>query len=313
MTPLLSVIIPAYGQWPLWPALRTALMAQTLPQGRFEVIIVNNGPPEAVPALDLPPQMRLLHCPVPGSYAARNHGAAQARGDWLVFTDADCLPGPEWLATLANATLANATLADTTLADTTLANATLANAALAKTGGPPSLLAGPVRMIASPSPSRFEVYDLLRGIPQERYVRHGYAATANLSVPRAVFLALGGFDAARLSGGDAAFCRAAGAAGHPVRLVPGAWVGHPCRSDWQALATKARRVKGGQLRGGSWHRRALWLGRSLTPPLRQILRLLGTAAPWGQRWQATRIALCLWGVELAEVARLLAGAAPERR
>ena len=288
MTPLLSVIIPAYGQWPLWPALRAALMAQTLPQGRFEVIIVNNGPPEAVPALDLPPQMRLLHCPVPGSYAARNHGAAQARGDWLVFTDADCLPGPEWLATLANATLA-------------------------KNGGPPSQLAGPVRMIASPSPSRFEVYDLLRGIPQERYVRHGYAATANLSVPRAVFLALGGFDAARLSGGDAAFCRAAGAAGHPVRLVPGAWVGHPCRSDWQALATKARRVKGGQLRGGSRPARALWLGRSLTPPLRQILRLLGTAAPWGQRWQATRIALRLWGVELAEVARLLAGAAPERR
>lgn len=283
--PGFSVIIPVYGQWDLLARLLVALQAQSLKTSQYDVIIVNNGPAADVPTLDLPPHMHLLHCADPGSYAARNCGAAQAQRDWLVFTDADCLPGPEWLTGLAAGARAH----------------------------PDSLLAGPVRMFATDPPNKFEVYDLLRGIPQDRYVRHGYAATANLAVPCHIFTALGGFDAARLSGGDAAFCRRAGQAGHPVQLIPDAWVGHPCRRDWAALATKARRVKGGQLRGGSVRNRRLWLIRSLTPPLRQITRLIRTAAPLGQRMTAIRIALRLWGVELHEIFRLWRGAVAERR
>ena len=32
-----------------------------------------------------------------GPAAARNHGAQQARGEILAFTDADCAPAPDWL------------------------------------------------------------------------------------------------------------------------------------------------------------------------------------------------------------------------
>ena len=53
----------------------------------------------------------------------------------------------------------------------------------------------------------------------------------------------------RFSGGDAAFCRRAGAAGHAITLVPDAVVSHPCRTGWDGIATKARRTKGGQIRG----------------------------------------------------------------
>jgi GT2 family glycosyltransferase len=289
---LFSVIVPVYRQWPLLAKLCAALQAQTLPAAEFEVIIVNNDPNEsgtelgvAPPVLDLPPHMRLLQCSVPGSYAARNQGAAQARGEWLVFTDADCLPGPDWLCALATAVPT----------------------------APHTLLAGPVRMITPDRPNAYATYDLLRGIPQERYVRHGYAATANLAVPRAVFAQVGGFDPERLSGGDAAFCRKAILAGHTIRLVPQAWIGHPCRSDWPSLAVKARRVKGGQLRGGQLRTRALWLLRSLTPPLRQMVRLVRAPAAWDERARAMVIALRLWGVELAEIYRLLMGGAPERR
>ena len=125
----------------------------------------------------------------------------------------------------------------------------------------------------------FAAYDLVRGIPQAAYVRRGYAATANLAVPATIFRALGGFDARRFSGGDAAFCRRAGAAGHAITLVPDAVVSHPCRTGWDEIATKARRTKGGQIRGGSLPRRVAWTLRTLSPPLRDTLAYLRAPFP----------------------------------
>lgn len=280
--PLFSVIVPVYRHWELVPGLLEALAGQSFRD--FEVLLVDNAPGEPRPTLDLPEAVRVLPCAEPGSYAARNVGVAAARGRVLAFTDADCRPDPGWLAAFAAA------------------------------GGPERLLAGPVRMtVQGEVPNRWEAYDLIRGIPQARYVRLGYAATANLAVPRTVFARLGGFDAGRMSGGDAAFCRRVGAAGVPIRLVEGAVVAHPARAEWEELARKARRVKGGQIRGGSAAFRLSWLVRSLTPPLRAHRRFRAAPWPWAQRRDAIAVLYRLWGVELAEIARLLLGRPPERR
>lgn len=286
--PRISVIVPVYRHWELVPGLLAALAAQRLDPAAFEVLLVDNAPDEPRPALDLPDRARVLPCAAPGSYAARNAGIAAARGALLAFTDADCRPGPGWLAALDAAAVAPATAG--------------------------KLLAGPVRMTgAGDPPNPYEAYELIRGIPQERYVRHGYAATANLAVPAAVFAALGGFDAARRSGGDAAFCRRARFAGRRLALVADAVVTHPARATWAALATKARRVKGGQIAGGGAAARALWLMRTLTPPLRATRRFLTAPRPWAERRAALGVLYRLWGVELAETARLVAGGTPERR
>jgi GT2 family glycosyltransferase len=278
-----SVVVPVYRQWALVPELLAALAAQRLPAGRFEVLLVNNGPADEVPAL--PARVRLVGCAEPGAYAARNRGAAAARGALLVFTDADCRPLPGWLAALVAAAEA----------------------------GPGRLFAGPVRIVAGEPPTPYEVYDRIRGIPQERYVGLGYATTANLLVPRAAFDAVGGFDARRFSGGDRDFCHRARAAGFPVALVAAAVVEHPGRASWEALATKARRIKGGQIRGGAPALRARWLLRTLTPPLRATARFLAAPRPWRERAVAIGVLYRLWGVELAETLRLVAGGTPERR
>jgi hypothetical protein len=286
--PRLSVIAPVYRHWDLAPGLLAALAAQTLDPAAFETILVDNAPDEPRPPLDLPAAARTIPCAAPGSYAARNAGIAAARGRLLVFTDADCRPEPGWLAALDAAARAPATAG--------------------------RLLAGPVRLTgAGEPPNPYETYDLIRGIPQERYVRLGYAATANLAVPAEVFAALGGFDPARRSGGDAAFCRRALLAGRRLAFVPGAVVTHPVRASWEALALKARRVKGGQIAGGGIALRATWLLRTLTPPLRATRRFLVAPRPWAERRAALGVLYRLWGVELAETARLLAGGAPERR
>ena len=224
--PLFSVIVPVYRQWELVPALLDALAAQTLAAGRFEVLVVNNEAPAPPPPLALPANARLRRAPEPGSYAARNAGAAAAGGAWLVFTDADCRPDPGWLAALAAA-------------------------AAAATPGP-RLLAGPVRVEApppAPTPSRSTTW--CAASPRRAYVARGYAATANLAVPAAVFRALGGFDAGRFSGGDARLLppRRRGRPPGPPG-ARGARSPIPAAPSWDELATQGAAHQGRPGRGG---------------------------------------------------------------
>lgn len=283
-----SVIVPVYAQWHLMPALMERLAGQSLARDAFEIIVVDNGSPKVDEELVAAAGGRLIICTRPGSYAARNAGAALARGDWLAFTDADCLPRRDWLSAFLDAE---------------------------KRHGASGLMAGSVVMrAAGPRPNSFEAYDIARGIPQQRYVSRGYAATANLLVPRQVFVRLGGFAEGRLSGGDAEFCRRAGAADVPIRFVPDAIVEHPARSDWEAIATKSRRVKGGQILNGSGLRRLAWIVRTLLPPLDAAWRMLRHAdLPAPLRLVAIGVLARVWLVEIGETARLLAGGTPERR
>lgn len=287
--PAVSVIVPVYRDWARVPDLLRALAAQTL--RNFEVVLVDNDPgsaghPAGGDGLDI----CRIPCATPGSYAARNAGVAVARGRLLAFTDADCRPDPDWLAALAAAHAA----------------------------APGLILAGPIRLEVGPDPGPWEIFDAVRGMPQAVFVRHGYAVTANLALGAGVMERLGGFDPTRLSGGDAEFCRRAGRHGVGLRLIPEAVVAHPARPDRAAVATKARRIKGGQLAAGPPLRRALWTLRSLTPPLREMAAYLTgrEAARWPWRWRllACRVRLALWGVELAEMVRLLIlRTPPERR
>lgn len=286
--PRFSVIVPVYRHWHMVPDLLERLENQSLPPGRFEVIVVDNASPEGPPAAKLPANARILHCGAPGSYAARNHGAHHAGGAWLAFTDADCRPAPDWLEALDEA---------------------------AAEHGETALIAGPVEVVArSDAPRAPEIYDIVKGIPQAHYVSRGYAATANLAVPKAVFEALGGFDDRRFSGGDAEFCRRAGARGFALVYAPHARVDHPARVTWQEVATKARRIKGGQLTAGPLRNRAAWLLRTFAPPVRGAWRFLrSTAHPLRHRLVAVLVLIRLWGVELGETLRLAAGGKAERQ
>lgn len=282
-----SVLVPIYEQWDLVPLLLARLRAQTLAQERFEVVLVDNGSRDFAPPDGLAGNVRVVTCAMPGSYAARNAAAAEARADWFAFTDADCLPEPGWLNALAAA--AAGTSADTIL---------VGRVEVRSQGEPPNA---------------YEVYDMIRGIPQERYVSRGYGATANLAVSADLFRRVGGFDGTRLSGGDAEFCRRAVARGAKVRFVPEARADHPARDTWEALAVKSRRVLGGQVAAGSARRRAVFLLRTIGAPLIPAWRFIRAPYPMRQRLTAIGVQLRLWRVELAEAIRLLAGGDAERR
>ncbi len=281
-----SVIVPVYEMWHLIPGLLAALGQQSIGSDQFEVLLADNGSSHFDPPAELPQNVRIIHCTQPGSYAARNAAAAEASGEWLAFTDSDCLPKPDWLAALWQEASRHAQ---------------------------PAVLVGAVDMFSSPRPNSYEIYDLVRGIPQQRYARHGYGATANLAVPRTVFQSMSGFDARRFSGGDAEFCRRAAAAGAMIVYVDAARVRHPARNSWPELAIKSRRILGGQLRVGSPRARAYRLARLIVPPIVAWWRFLHAPYPLRYRLVAAAIQTRLWGVELLEAVRLMTGRTAERR
>jgi GT2 family glycosyltransferase len=289
--PLISVIVPVFNQWELIPELIDCLRSQSLPADRFEVLVVDNGSDQIPPADGEPGFVRRLPCAEPGSYAARNLGAAQARGEVLAFTDADCRPRPDWLREISAA----------------FDSAEPDNKIIA--GGVAIVLRSKTRLRPA------ELYDMVLGIPQQDYVRRGYGVTANLALPKRVFDRLGGFDPGRFSGGDAEFCRRATAqAGVGVQYCPGAIIEHPARDSMQALITKVRRIKGGQVAAGPRGRRILFAVRAFLPPSHLCRRALRASAfSWRQRLTVCLVQIRLWLAGMAEVLRLLFGKKPERR
>lgn len=107
MMPTFSVIIPTYGRPAAVRECVRALREQEYPAESFEVIVVDDGSPEPVTLPDTAPEshsteprVRLVRQPQSGPARARNHGARLATGEFLAFTDDDCMPNPRWLATL---------------------------------------------------------------------------------------------------------------------------------------------------------------------------------------------------------------------
>lgn len=103
--PFISVVIPTHDRPALLLECLDALVAQDYPRSSFEVIVVDDGSPEAPEAalkvyresLDV----TLLRQERAGPGTARNTAANQARGTLIAFTDDDCRPAPQWLSALA--------------------------------------------------------------------------------------------------------------------------------------------------------------------------------------------------------------------
>jgi GT2 family glycosyltransferase len=103
-SPLFSIVVPTYARPKPLAACLDALARLDYPRDRFEVIVVDDGSPAPPKALVASFRDRLnvtlLTPRHAGPAAARNTGAAHARGRVLAFTDDDCMPEPDWLQRL---------------------------------------------------------------------------------------------------------------------------------------------------------------------------------------------------------------------
>lgn len=101
LPPSFSVIIPTYHRNDLLAKCLDCLAPglQTLASDHYEVIVTDDGSQTTAEAMiqEKYPWVKWVAGPCKGPAANRNNGAKYAQGEWLVFTDDDCLPDPQWL------------------------------------------------------------------------------------------------------------------------------------------------------------------------------------------------------------------------
>lgn len=168
----ISVVIPTHNRADALAQTLSNLAKQQLNQP-WEVIVVDNrctdGTVDLVNTLDFPVSLRLVSEQTPGAAAARNAGAAQARGQYLVFIDNDILVEHNFLQRHLDA---------------------LQN----HSGG---WIVGQIVNLPEQETTPFgrfrkSLFPLIS--PQESIRETDTITTANLSLPKADFEALGGFD-----------------------------------------------------------------------------------------------------------------------
>ncbi len=170
MTPRVSVVIPVYNGARFLADCLIALRGQSLPAADFETIVVDDGSTDATAEVARGLGFRVEQQAHSGAPAARNRGARAAGGEWVAFTDADCLPSRQWLQALLEA-----------VADSS-----------------PQAMGAAGRMVGyqSDTPAARFV-DLSGGLDAQDYLDHPrfpFAPTGNVVFRRTALLAAGGFD-----------------------------------------------------------------------------------------------------------------------
>lgn len=213
---LCSVIVPVYnGQTTITRCL-DALAGQTTPLDSYEVIVVDDGSTdasrvtvEAWIARHGMAHWRVVSQPNAGPAAARNHGAALAQSPLLLFTDADCVPAPQWVHSLIVPFVS---------------------------GVPLAAVMGRYLSQQREAAARFAQNEF-----EERYAlmaRHAQidtVATYAAAYSRAIFLQAGGFDISfpKANNEDVELSYRLSKAGQRMIFAPDATVFHPHLTTWR--------------------------------------------------------------------------------
>jgi GT2 family glycosyltransferase len=102
--PSVSIVIPTYNRPHRLVECLRSLARLDYPRDLLQVVVVDDGGPTLLDDLVAPLQaqlrLTLIRQENAGPAAARNTGAERAQGEYLAFTDDDCVVEPGWLRAL---------------------------------------------------------------------------------------------------------------------------------------------------------------------------------------------------------------------
>lgn len=274
--PYVSVILPAYNSPERTGTCIEALLKQSYPKDRYEIIVVDNGSSDRTPGVIQQYRVRfLVENSVQSPYAARNKGIRCGEGELFAMTDVNCTPVPTWLEEGVKSM---------------------------KTEGA-DLVGGKVTFTFSPKRTLAECYDSVSNVKMKSSIeKRGVAKAGNLFVHRRVFENLGLFPDHVRSGGDVSWTGRATKAGFKLVYSQSAETFYPARR-LVPLLKKSYRVGKGQMISWLESRPSLFsimrsLIRSFRPPkysfIVRIVQERGTKemlnrlpAIWGVSWMCS--------------------------
>ena len=185
MAPRFSVIIPAYNSDATLARAIDSVLAQSHPAQ--EIIVVDDGSTDGTPdvAARYGKNLRYVLQDNAGVSSARNHGAQAASGDWLAFLDADDWYYPDRLRLHAEWIQEDASL------DFLTGDYDYRDDAGKMLGTSMSQHDAGRMMLAKAADSVRVVMDQSHEI--QAYIADHFGDTHTLSVPRSIFLDLGGY------------------------------------------------------------------------------------------------------------------------
>ncbi len=243
---LISVIIPTYRDWESLQLCLEALLEQDIGEQNFEVIVINNDASTEIPStLPAAQNTRFFTETRPGSYAARNRGVRESRGHILAFTDADCLPRPNWLSSAIR---------------------------YFQEEDAERLAGNVIITFEDESRSFSQIYEKAYSFRQRDNVAKGVSVTANFFVKKSTFLDIGLFNQALLSGGDMEWNRRASDVGVRIRYADDCVVTHTARVLFEDVLKKNRRITGGM---ATMNNGVFAILKCLIPPINKLSVLSG--------------------------------------
>lgn len=209
----LSLIIPVYNRPNEVEELLDSLTRQS--ETNFEVVIVEDGSKETcqhvIEAFKDKLDVSYSYIPNGGPGNARNYGAKQSKGDYLIVLDSDCILPPDYIKSV---------------------NKELKETGADAFGGPDKASDSftDVQKAINYSMTSFFTTGGIRG--GKKKMDKFYPRSFNMGVRQEVYQALGGFSRMRF-GEDIDFSIRIFKGGYTCRLFPGAWVYHKRRTDFR--------------------------------------------------------------------------------
>jgi glycosyltransferase involved in cell wall biosynthesis len=278
-----SVIVPTRKRPGPLSACLDSLAALDYPRAGFEVVVIDDGggvPEGVVESFSSRLDVRLLTQRHAGPAAARNRGIEAARGEYVAFTDDDCLADPGWLRALERALIDH---------PQAIVGGATVNAS-----------AGSIYSRASQG-----IVDFLYEYYADTHIASRFFATNNLACRRDLLLAMGGFDESfpRAAAEDRDLCERWTESGRYLEFAGDARITHVLVVSLARYVRQHARYGQGANYLHRARARRTGAARNAVPPRLEPLRFYWRLVTWPLRSDAGWRALALMGLAaLSQVA-----------
>ena len=180
-----------------------SLKEQNIDKNKYEIIVVENGS-YIFKNYPFSKEIIYFHIEEANMPKARNKGLEIAKGKYVLFTDADCVPDREWLKNI----LKRLSVGD-----------------VFGVGGRIERY-DPITIVQKYGSNIVNGQKSLNYLP---ILKYPYIAGANCGYQKEILISIGGFDEKLLSGNDVDVCYKAGLLGYKIGLTPEAIIYHENR------------------------------------------------------------------------------------